>query len=177
MNRPPGGPWMYRPLRSTPAGDGTAWQSMVQVAEDASPGTRPSSSSRRFRRRTPTWFLWYPPGESGLGPQEFPGRSAASIRICTLWAASRCADVAGPRAGARMWLGRRRVCGCGWAARRRVRGCGWAARRVRGCGWAARCTPDPGFRVPPCAPGPPPAPSTPAIPPGATSRPVRWARP
>ncbi len=30
----------------------------------------------------PTWMLWYPPGESGLGPQELPARSEASTRIC-----------------------------------------------------------------------------------------------
>jgi hypothetical protein len=62
---------------------GVDLQSKIHVADGASPGTRSSNSSGLFRRWTPTWMLLCPPGRSGLGPQDRPGRSEASIRICT----------------------------------------------------------------------------------------------
>jgi hypothetical protein len=94
---------MYCPRRSVPADDGVTLQSIVHTAPGASARIRPRSSSRLFRRWTPTWMLRYPAGTSGLGPQVAPGRAldadAHEPIMGTISEGSACAPAAEPAIG------------------------------------------------------------------------------
>jgi hypothetical protein len=107
MKRPPGGPWIWGPLQSTPLDPAARAHSRVQVADGASPATSPSRSWG-LRPWTATWTLWWPPGASGPGPQERPGSSEPSIRICTpsLWGSRIVEGRAWFKAASALWLAR-----------------------------------------------------------------------